>query len=303
MIDELTAKADLDGPVSGWGDKKIMLGNLDLFAENDKSTGDLKYYVREINKFRITVTETYVKLSNSLAVLLRGSNAVDLSLNEFRYVLEKLMKIINMKSENFRLTRVACGFNVPISEDPSNFYNLLKGLLLKEPAPMLHRGRKYGIKFIQSDGSIKAYDKRFEQSVHYGIFKPEGYLLRLEIEMKRKQLPGFVKTLADVATREGWLVLYNQFVKRFNNIKKSQMINFQGKKPKELQKIFAEENPGYWRQLRANSPNTFKKYRAVYRRTQRQATHPLYSHIMHWIEERFSVLLSNENEHDSQLVI
>lgn len=208
-----------------------------------------------------TINPRGLQVHNSLHFYANQNNHSLLTVNDLARAVTELCGLLGVKPSDVQVKRVEIGANIRMDQEMVDRFMAPCHYKFKEPAPMLHRTRRYGTKFYLSKYRIKVYDKRFETWRHHHEEIPST--LRVEFESNSPRSDFGVVTLGDLVLRSS----FNAFKRVLYRAVAS--LVFQYPAPKELTLkerclYYAGQSSAFWMNEKQLFPAAAKKVKRKY---------------------------------------
>ena len=192
--------------------------------------------------------------------------------NYGRYTYSNITDTFHELNEKFKgnlnaatIHRIDIGININGNYSNINDWGRMKA---KSPTPMHSQGSVYGTAYRHQEYSFKAYDKSVQYQRQYGVQAPKN-ILRIEKTIAKSKLlkrisANAIITARDLTNKDNLIILRDDFLKTYNQIKMEGNINYCNLSLREMRIVTTMQDVKAREVLKKAHFNTYRKDMKIY---------------------------------------
>lgn len=269
-----------------------VIGQLKLVPYYCPKSNKLTKFHREYKGLLFTLTETELKISNSIHKFKNQNNYTDLSFSMLVEAIIEIEKLTGISASEFQIIRLEFGLNIITDVSACEYLAYFSDFKSIQPNRMLASNKWYGVKYGLTDYALKIYDKSLQASKELRCYIPPR-ITRVEMEVKRVDRYFAVHTLEDLKKAETMHLLYCSFFQKMRRINCQGNEDFKNCTPRQRELYFAGKDEIFWNVERQININTAKSKRKDFQNLQQEIVgeRPI-EIILQLLEEKFKILMN-----------
>jgi hypothetical protein len=292
MIDNIRIKASIrDGlKIDVYGNPWI--GKLKLVPYFCPKTHKITKHHCEFRGLLFTLTESELKISNSIHKFKNRNNYTDFSFSMLVQAIIEIEELTGISASEFQIVKLEFGLNIITGVPACEYLAYFSDYKCIQYNKMLSFNKWYGVKYGLTDYALKIYDKSVQASkeLRYNI---QPCITRVEMEVKRVNRYFHVHSLEELKKAETLHLLYNSFINKIKRINCQGSEDFKNCTPRERQLYFAGKDEIFWKLEKQLNINTAKSKRKDFQNLQQKIVgeRPI-EIILLMLEEKFKFLMN-----------
>jgi hypothetical protein len=246
MLDEVNILTPIEPPIQVLKKVTEPFYYNDILMAPKWSNGNLSHYAGKHQNLHVSISNGYLKISNSWHKFLKGNNHSDFYCSEIKEAAYQVKDFFKITLNDTKVQKITYG--CVIDHNPEEIYSTWMRYKNKEALPMTNKGVIYGAKFQLSDFNLKGYNKSFEVKKHDNIDLVGNYF-RIEAEVNymrhlynRSQRIN-IHNPEDLFNYEIIQLLAKDLFTKYKTIEKMESINFSCLSPEEIKIASVMKDP------------------------------------------------------------
>lgn len=271
----------------------VYLGNLELIPVIDNRLHYITKYQTVYRNLLLTVSENEIIISNSLHKFIKGNNYSDLKFTEIIKAIKEIEVITGIKSDRFMIKKLEFALNIETPLPAYRYLEQFSDYKGKEYDKMRAIAFWYGIKFFFTEYCVKIYDKTKLIKLKDKVSIQKN-ILRFEIQYTRSRKIPIANNLSDLEDPNTLQEIFNDFIRKYENIKCVEEDNLSIITSRERELYFAGKNQNFWKAEIALNVNTSKSKKCKYKKIKNKIViRDLMFEFVSSMKEKFNYLICN----------